>query len=131
MLFYNRQGRPIGAVEASALMENLDYKRVKLTLSGDEAISTVWLGIPHGEDAYGVPIIFETMYFKNWSSGHLEESYCERYCTEEEAALGHDRIVRRFFPSLKTDSAGNPIIIEDYDELERFTLLIEQQQEVE
>jgi len=52
----------------------------------DASISTVFLGISHGERG-GIPILFETMVF----GGELD-GYQERYCTIEESIKGHQVI---------------------------------------
>lgn len=53
---------------------------------GEFFVSTVWLGIDHGPDEQGRPVIFETMVFP-------DERHVERYATEEDARAGHLRAV--------------------------------------
>jgi hypothetical protein len=66
-------------------------KRVGNTqISIDVAVSTVFLGIDHnwGFRNEERPILFETMVFGGEHAG-----YQDRYCTWEEAEIGHARIV--------------------------------------
>ena len=46
-------------------------------------VSTVFLGIDHSF-GFGQPVLFETMIF-----GGKHDQYQERYCTLEEAKIGH------------------------------------------
>ncbi len=52
-------------------------------------VSTVFLGIDYDFTREGPPVLFETMVFNGAHDG-----YQERYCSEEEARAGHERIVR-------------------------------------
>lgn len=63
------------------------------TLPDGVWVSTVWLGYNHQFQPGGRPIIFETMVFT--SRDRLNDLYCERYSTLEEAQAGHERIVAR------------------------------------
>jgi hypothetical protein len=58
-----------------------DNRRVALTKVGKQTVSTVFLGMEHGEGDF-----FETMVFPGCE-------ICERYPTREEALSGHERIV--------------------------------------
>jgi hypothetical protein len=52
-------------------------------------VSTVYLaGIPHGEDDRGRPLVYETMVFNGKHDG-----YQQRYATEDEAIVGHMRVM--------------------------------------
>jgi hypothetical protein len=52
-------------------------------------ISTIFMGICHNYNPFSnVPIVFETMVFKN---GH--DIYQDRYCTYQEAEEGHEKAV--------------------------------------
>jgi hypothetical protein len=72
--------------------ENHEARRVALTQIGDVKVSTVFLGIDHafGE---GAPVLFETMIF-----GGEHDEYTNRYCTLEEAMIGHERAVAMVKP---------------------------------
>lgn len=67
-------------------------RQVKLTIQGDVAISTVFLGLDHRLCGEGPPILFETMAF-----GIPDFDDQERYSTWDEAVEGHDRWVNRIF----------------------------------
>lgn len=51
-------------------------------------VSTVFLGMEHGQDELGRPILFETLVF----GGPHDGMQC-RYCTWEEAEAGHDALL--------------------------------------
>jgi hypothetical protein len=53
-------------------------------------VSTVFLGIDHGFPGDGPPLLFETMVFPN-SGASLEEQFCERAATWDEAEACHQR----------------------------------------
>lgn len=105
-LYYDKQGNPISVEEFSRLKfgGDMEYGRIGLTQVGPYTISTVWLGIDHafGE---GPPVLFETMVFATdaWEADRsvsveegrppLHEFDCQRYCTEEEAQIGHEEMV--------------------------------------
>ena len=65
------------------------YRKVNFTDLGHVQISTVFLGIDHG-DGLGRPLLFETMVFGGKMNGHQE-----RYSTWKEAETGHNRIVSK------------------------------------
>lgn len=113
-IYYDRQGNPMTREQyASAKYESSDYRRIGLDTypSLEDAIdpnnplepfegevltvSTVWLGIDHGfflvepGQEYR-PVIFETMIW----GGEEYDTYCTRYCTEEEAREGHWRTMQ-------------------------------------
>lgn len=54
--------------------------------------STVFLGVEHGYNKQGEPLLFETMVFR--ASGGFLEIYMRRYATLEEAKVGHEEAVR-------------------------------------
>jgi hypothetical protein len=62
------------------------------TLPDGRWLSTVFLGFDH-QYGTGAPLLFETMLFK--SEDDLQESYCRRYHTWDEAAAGHARVRAR------------------------------------
>jgi len=90
-MWHDRSGTEISTKEANDLLGNIDYKVIALREVGDTRISTVWLGLDHGWTA-APPLIFETMVFRNGDSIDME-----RYATEAEARLGHDRMVDKYF----------------------------------
>lgn len=63
-----------------------DYARIGDTELLDLRVSTVFLVIDHAMS--GPPVLFETMIF-----GDPYDQECWRWCTEEDAQFGHDRIV--------------------------------------
>lgn len=99
--FYDRDGEPLPDVLAwGRLRESLDYFRIGLDRVGDVEVSTVWIGVDHGHDPSGPPIIFETMVFgldtQNFDGSGGERRIggeTHRYATAAEARAGHDRIV--------------------------------------
>jgi hypothetical protein len=114
--YYDREGQPLEREDAWRLMEDYDYTKLKDTYLGEGAIwiSTVWLGLNHGWDD-GPPVIFESMVFGDektheaWTdpNGHYWPAYEyresldeERYCTEEEALAGHERLVEKWTAKL-------------------------------
>ena len=90
MTYYDRQGQEISLMAWADLMENIEYKRVKLTGLGEWFISTVWLGLDHS--MCGAMWIFETMIYEMESGRFL--GFIERHSTEEEALMVHEQLVR-------------------------------------
>lgn len=98
--WYDREGRPIGMGDWTALMEDIPYRIVAKTYlpSLDDPqveVSTVWLGHDVGwlmafiaNDQDAPPIIFETMVF-----GDGLDLEGRRYSTEEQARAGHAEVV--------------------------------------
>lgn len=74
--------------------ERAKEKRVaETTLPNGRWVSTVWLGLNH-QFGSGPPLIFETMVFPSESdSGDLD---CDRYSTEAEALVGHERMCAKW-----------------------------------
>lgn len=84
-----------------------DIHHVAETVIGDEWlwVSTVFLGLNHRCNAYGPPVVFETMVFEREESvadlgglgpihySYSFESFSRRYCTWDEAAAGHIEVV--------------------------------------
>lgn len=67
--------------------ETTDRKVKHTVLSGDIAVSTVFLGLDH-QFGDGPPLLFETMVF---SGEHDQDQW--RYSTWDEAVAGHDAAV--------------------------------------
>lgn len=64
------------------------------TRVGNYEVSTVDLGINHQFDDNLPPLYYETMIFKV-VDGKVDysEIYCDRYTTEEEARIGHQKAI--------------------------------------
>jgi hypothetical protein len=88
-LYYNRRGEQVGTSEASALiLGDRHVARTHLVVDGVPVIvSTVHLVFDH-QYSDGPPLIFETMVF-----GVADDNPQWRYSTEEEAKLGHQKVV--------------------------------------
>lgn len=120
-MYYGRTGEPISLEDWARLAEDITYRRVAYdeipatTKYPASYVSTVWLGIDHNFLLKGPPVIFETMRFALEPTeedkflprrkfhavltfpdpeGSDDPSEYERYCTEEQASLGHRLIVR-------------------------------------
>lgn len=96
--YYDMDGNPISMWDWSmkhALMENRHVGDTYLRIRGHVyRVSTVLLGLDHSfSPRPHKPVIFETMVFEDGDMGGFE-GICERYCTKEEAAAGHRRMVR-------------------------------------
>jgi hypothetical protein len=65
-------------------------RQVADTMCDEVRVSTVFLGLDHGFG--GRRELYETMLFVNGASED-----CERYCTWDEAAEGHQRWVKKVF----------------------------------
>jgi trimethylamine:corrinoid methyltransferase-like protein len=59
---------------------------------GEVRISTVFLGINHNFNAYGKPVLFETMVFNNAG----DSLFCDRYTDWDSAMLGHQNTVKEY-----------------------------------
>lgn len=107
-MYYDKQGKEITAEEFSRL-HTPEYATVCRTESNGWLISTVWLGIDH---SFGdsTPIIFETMIFRPGAddSPSLDEVYCSRYSTENEAMDGHVRAMKWLIEELVTGGFNEP-----------------------
>ena len=68
---------------------NKPVKRVGYYESEKYRVSTVFLGINHGRLCSSRDLWFETMIF-----GGINDQYCERYETWDEASKGHSRILK-------------------------------------
>lgn len=95
---YDRNGRPIDDRELSKLFAERKYQILKQEKTpGGVLVSTVWLGYDHrfGSRA-GLPIIFETMAFRDGS-----EVDCVRTSTEAQALAAHREMVRKYGPGVR------------------------------
>jgi len=86
------------AVKASSFYEYLEFFNSKerfLALEENEEfyVSTVFLGISHGKDRNGQPLLFETLYNSNLSLFKVGDTIV-RYSSKEEALLNHNKIVQ-------------------------------------
>lgn len=96
--WYDRQGNPLKDLQGvEKLLTDEEYRIVKQEPVNGYFVSTVWLGLDHAHilnRGQVKPVIFETMIFiiqKDKNSSAKTTTYQERYCTEEEALLGHTR----------------------------------------
>ncbi len=91
-MYYDKEGIPISADRFSELFKDFLYRQVAKTdvISGEDTycVSTVWLGIDYSF-LEGIPIIFETLVFKN----DYTEMDIYRYATEKGAKEGHTEAV--------------------------------------
>lgn len=118
-IFYDRNGKPI-TVEEMCSIPHEDKIIMRTKLSNKAVVSTVWLGIDHSFGD-GPPLIFETMIFEKWDKQDLEECYCDRYTTEEEARAGHLRAIQEYCektgasipPSAMTEKSRWELIAEE------------------
>jgi len=77
------------------------HRRVNRTQVGEYDVSTVFLTLDHGFNAFNTPVLFETMVFYKpktviisaVSSDGRDVFQC-RYCTWEEAKEGHEEVVK-------------------------------------
>lgn len=96
--WYDRQRKPISAMQANKLLGDRAYKTVGRHEQDGYTVSTVWLGLDHNYGG-GEPLIFETMIFGPDSMADL---YAERYSSEAAALVGHRRAVEH----LQTEILG-------------------------
>lgn len=104
MKFILKDKKPIPCsdiLEWGKWFENSKNRLVAQTeLPGKILISTVFLGIDHNFLSLGRPVLFETMIFADYGWDHR---YCERYCTWEEAELGHQKAIEWAKENAKTN----------------------------
>jgi len=121
-MYTDKFGLPLTLMEWAKLMEDLEYRMVGHTeleqtiKNPPSRLSTVWLGLNHAFWPQGPPLTFETMrfsliestresitgwpfkYFPSLEFPDPEDNaeYTDqiRWSTEEQARLGHARIVR-------------------------------------
>lgn len=69
--------------------EDVSQRRIALDTRGEVRVSTIFLGFDHGFHSDGPPVLYETMIL---GDGRRNE-YQRRYCTREEALIGHAKAV--------------------------------------
>lgn len=85
---FDREGNPLtDLMEWGRLHMDIRYKTVAKAVVGEARVSTVWLGYNY-QFGDGPPLIFETMIF-----GGPRDDETWRYPTEDEARVGHQRVV--------------------------------------
>lgn len=106
---YPNQDAPVGSIKWLEVhkqiekdLANKHLKRVAFTrLPKGDYVSTVWRGLDHGFtflESYTLPVIFESMVFRKAQGIEAYDQIldCERYCTEQEALEGHNRLVKKY-----------------------------------
>lgn len=80
-----------------------DNRMVLHTKVGKYTVSTVDLGLDHSH-GFGEPLYYETMIF-NWEDEEENpfRNFQERYTTEEEARIGHQKAIDYVKEHLKED----------------------------
>lgn len=105
MEMYDREGRPLDLRSWAQLNADPDYKFIGHDKVGVYTISTVWLGMDHNFTSAGPPVTFETMVFYTESDAvdYSLSFDTLRYCTEAEAAAGHQEMVALVRATTVTD----------------------------
>lgn len=88
--FWPHEVYEVSMAEWAKLFDDGEARTVAKTTVGDAKVSTVFLGIDHGDGRGSQPLIWETMVFA--SDG---DEYTNRYWTYEQAANGHVEVVKR------------------------------------
>lgn len=93
--YYDRQGNPMTLTEWAQSFETRQGQRrvAETTLANGRWVSTVWMGLDHSFGS-GPPLIFETMVFA--SPDDRADLDCDRYSTEAEALVGHQRMCEKW-----------------------------------
>jgi len=92
-------------IDWATWLEDPKNKIIKQEYVGEYWVSTVFLGIDHSFSSPmklgGPPVLFETMIFPVKEDPDtliletiMDEKYCDRYCTMDEALEGHKIAVR-------------------------------------
>lgn len=93
VLDHDKTARPVADVLAWAAQFEGTERRVAFTeLPGGVQVSTVFLGVEHGRDAHGAPLLFESMIFE----ANGEGSETRRYATWAEAEAGHAELAEAY-----------------------------------
>lgn len=88
-MYYNKIGIQITVDEWNRLFEKDSYRNLSYSEGDTWSVSTLWLGLEHGNDIKGRALIFETL------SYHPDgRKSMVRYATEKEAKEGHENIVK-------------------------------------
>lgn len=92
---------------ATTLERRDEMKRVaETTLPNGRWVSTVWLGLDHSFGFRpGRPLIFETMVFG--SQDEMSELDCERYSTEADALVGHEKLCAKWAVETPVEEGEN------------------------
>lgn len=94
--------------EWAANLEKSNRQVAHDVVEGRYDVSTVFMGIDHSfsQEAEVRPVVFETMVFAREEKPTPERAdrYVKRYCTWEEAKLGHEKIVWWIY----TGQVGDP-----------------------
>lgn len=77
-------------IQSAAWFSTADRSVAKTDIGEEVFVSTVFLGIDHNHSGKGPPVLFETMVF-----GGKQDGLCHRYCTWDEAEVGHHEVVDR------------------------------------
>ncbi len=91
-------------LEWGKFFEKIEERRVKNDkfLNDSITVSTIFIGIDHSFTDEGPPILFETMIF-----GGVHSEYQDRYCTWEEAEVGHLKAVELILTQALEDRDWN------------------------
>lgn len=115
-IYFDRQGNPLTLGEWARLLEighpdygprPFDYKSVARTTVGAYLVSTVWLGTDMNFGLGEPPVLFETMVFAN-DGGPAHEFDLDRYCTEDQAVVGHRDMVTLVRATSQTETGEDP-----------------------
>jgi hypothetical protein len=90
-MYFNKQGQPITEESWIHLGGIGEYRVMGDTEINGLRVSTVWLGLNRSYSKKEPPLIFETMIFPK---DYWCEFYQERYCSEAEAIVGHQKAVQ-------------------------------------
>lgn len=90
-----RAGEELDDMEYILRFSDPSYQVLSHTKVGSHLVSTVWLGTPHGQDAEGRVLVFETMTFAQSGSSAGQRLSCRRYASEADAFAGHEEEVAR------------------------------------
>ena len=58
-------------------------------VAGDQELSTIFLGLDHGYDLDGPPVLWETAIISTHEDGNTDTDIVARYTTIEQARMGH------------------------------------------
>lgn len=78
--------------ERSHKSKGKDNRILQQDLVGSVFISTVFLALDHNYYDDGPPVLWETMIFHDMPDSAVDQ-YIQRYCTRDEAIIGHMKAV--------------------------------------